>query len=321
MRAYTSRHFNPQTRGTSFGKIRGTYVAPKNPNGSSTDGQWYQMWSTEWDWDFIKNNIDRSVDVGATSIKCDPAIDIYIEGDGRLQDVRRRIGMFMEYSIIKGLTVAWKIPQNEWYTTANRLYGSGSELKVPVVNSIKTFIRDVDKYPNVLHLDVLNEMNYHFTNNPTGAIDFASKFIPEVREVTDLPLTASLADFTASQIGEEWCDGLDPYIDFHDYHFYGANLDFSAMLTKYKAQYYGYKPFMVGELGSLSNGGASQLATNLISAQTIVNDPLCMGVFIFPITKYDPPGADYYPGFYDDNETLSANADVIRDFKKLPAGY
>lgn len=279
MRAVATQYpYGRRLRGQPTRKCHGVLISPR-------DGQDLRYsWITNYEPDtWLHAQLDLAASVGANTVKWLPDIHAYINGGNDLALMKQRLSLFCEHALSIGIDLVWQTPID--------VFGWGGDpANLP---ALLDFAADIDRYGNVVYWDVLPES--HFYTNAATAAAIAEAVFPAIREVTKIPLTASLSGNPNTQ--DAFIAALDPWVDLFDWHLYYYFFN-DADLAEYRALPTA-RPFVIGEFGISPAGGPNDVVTQIEEVGTTFSSLDCWGALYFPLVDYVGPLGDSYSGLYD----------------------
>jgi len=267
-------------------KLRGAnlVVKPSHPltnSGFTNQGAWARYYE-EWDWTgWIKPQIDRAIYEGMNGIR-------------QIGDV---FGLKLGYYSEATYLAHWA--QLIEYCAANNLYvyaTGGSELHfggasyAEVAAYIAAYASFVNQYPNVIALDVLQEIP-----------DATSGRIANLKIVRDackaanpnLPMTFSMAAVNGFN-AVATVQALDPIVDFFDGHGYSTVTELSLNNIPGSGYYTSThpKPLMIGEFGASQSQSSGQRVAHAKSFRDwFASHPSVIGCLYWALADQDVAGA------------------------------
>lgn len=219
------------------------------------NSKWADFWNT-WNWEsWVKPQIDVSLAAGANCIK------VTASGIGPAEDgfsypadavLQARIDQFIGYCQSQGAVVYWNLVAHPFY-----VFGSGGSLLSTNLPAVQKVARWVDAHSNVVAIDVCNEINNSTPsswsgNNYAQAQTDLTALVAGVRQVTSLPLTASVLCQAVTDITGGWMQAASGAgIDYHDFHPYytGATPQTTDVAGLRAAPWYRGR-YLIGEIGT-----------------------------------------------------------------------
>lgn len=286
-------------------KIKGLEVVPESAEG----GNFGNLWK-DWPWaSWIKPQIDLAIGLGANLVKLGGgSVEAQLSGYITAPTAATQAQQFLDYCAGTGLLVYWTMGN-----TSTSVESGAAAL-------IATELGVLNGYPNVVGIDMCNEINY-----PSVAIATAQGIMNTLtapaRAATGLALTYSLsiqgAGLYTQAVPQFGAPVVAPYVDFFDFHPYyvSEGEPQPSDLDTFRSQPY-YKRWMIGECGySASVGETQQTARwDAIGATGASSD--AYGAVGFSITDFGGSGSGDY-GVYEADLT-TARAWIATAFAGWP---
>lgn len=263
-------------------RLRGANVTIKP---TTTSPGWRKLWGAEWDYSWVKGQIDQAVSVGANCIRIIGAVNGIVGGHYTRATYHARVAQVIEYCQSLGLGY-YLVGAGDYETT--RTQATLDELIAVGLMA--------QEYGNVIAYDVFQEWNVWLNQTTDGSASAITAMLADLRAwatairqagVT-LPLTYSSNTTGGVTEVAQFCD----YADFHVYNpVTDTTLDSVA----------GGKEFIIGEFGAnVSVGQAAQETRynevkSLVTARTFIR-----GAFQWAITDQSASDAEKY-GMFDAN--------------------
>jgi hypothetical protein len=144
----------------------------------------------------------------------------------------------------------------------------------------------VDDYPNVIELDLINEINL-WGPSLADATAAASVLAQAVRTATAIPLTASIIEYGRADWTSPWVNALGGIVDIFDFHPYYASGDPSIADARSFRDLTSGRPYLMGECGQESFNGAAAQTSRWTASGTLSAEAECYGAVGFCIADYE----------------------------------
>lgn len=235
-----------------------------------------QMWGSNWNWNWFKDQIDDAVTLGVNCIRVMGGQGAVTAGTPLATYLARWTQMADYIAAIPGMYFYPALAGNHPV--------SGGALISGHQDTILQTAALLDTYSNVIGYDVYNEGG----NSVPGDIAALRSLMAAVRAATALPITMSRSANTVAQYKDErrGTSFID-LSDFGDLHIYTSSIiEYKQMLNWQRSQWYGRQPTIYGEFGGsaslLSTADQTARYTNVKALLEI--DPLAVGAFTWAMT-------------------------------------